>query len=145
MIDLMARYHINPRTGDPGVCSARISCPYGSLESDHFDSKEAARAAYEERRPDQAFTTLQRSTDEMFDDELISAIDRAVESGAMRRFDPALGPEQFEVDSPPEGWGELTDETMAEMDAHYAKLAEDEAYSQDEPFIPEDQDQEPPF
>lgn len=43
----MARYHINPQTGDPGVCKAMVKCPYGDLDKDHYDSKEAARKAYE--------------------------------------------------------------------------------------------------
>lgn len=42
----MSRYHINPRTGDPGLCKAKISCPYGTAD-EHFPSEEKARAAYE--------------------------------------------------------------------------------------------------
>ena len=45
----MARYHINPKTGNPGICRAKSSCPFGDLTADHFDSPEAARAAYEKR------------------------------------------------------------------------------------------------
>lgn len=43
----MARFHINPNTGTPGVCRAAVACPFGDLQNDHFDSAEAARAAYE--------------------------------------------------------------------------------------------------
>jgi hypothetical protein len=43
----MPRYHINPRTGNPGICRAEKSCPFGDMESDHYSSKEAAREAYE--------------------------------------------------------------------------------------------------
>lgn len=46
----MARYHINPKTGDPALCRAKIKCPFGNFESDHYDSKESARTAYEERQ-----------------------------------------------------------------------------------------------
>lgn len=43
----MAKYHINPQTGDPGVCKAIAGgCPFGG-EEEHYTSKEAARAAYE--------------------------------------------------------------------------------------------------
>lgn len=44
----MARYHINPKTGNPGVCRAVKSCPFGDLEADHYESKAAARSSYEE-------------------------------------------------------------------------------------------------
>jgi hypothetical protein len=45
-IFLMASYHVNPETGNPGVCRAKISCRFGDSDK-HFDSKEAAREAYE--------------------------------------------------------------------------------------------------
>jgi len=43
----MAKYHINPTTGEPGQCKARKSCPFGDLENDHYTSAEAAREAFE--------------------------------------------------------------------------------------------------
>ena len=43
----MPRYHLNSATGEPGRCEAMVSCPYGDLESEHYDSPEAARRAYE--------------------------------------------------------------------------------------------------
>lgn len=46
----MAKYHINPETGDPGECKAEIKCRFGSPE-DHYTSPEAARKAFEERQP----------------------------------------------------------------------------------------------
>lgn len=43
----MARYHINPRTGSPGKCSAMSrACPFGG-ESEHYDSQEEAYSAFE--------------------------------------------------------------------------------------------------
>lgn len=39
-------YHVNPKTGEPGICKAAKSCPFGGLEV-HYTSPEAARAAYE--------------------------------------------------------------------------------------------------
>jgi len=42
----MAKFHINGK-GEPGACKATSgNCPFGEIE-DHFDSPEAARAAYE--------------------------------------------------------------------------------------------------
>lgn len=41
----MARYHINSK-GEPGVCRAKLACPFGGDEA-HFASKEEAREAYE--------------------------------------------------------------------------------------------------
>lgn len=43
----MARYHLNPKTGEPGPCRAMVSCPYGNLDTDHYDSVAEARSAYE--------------------------------------------------------------------------------------------------
>jgi len=45
---MSAKYHVNPATGDVGVCTAtKRACSYGDDEN-HFTSAEAARAAYEE-------------------------------------------------------------------------------------------------
>lgn len=43
---MTAKYHINPKTGNPNKCTATRWCPFGR-EKDHFASKEDARAAYE--------------------------------------------------------------------------------------------------
>lgn len=43
------RFHINPETGDAGRCRARRSCPFGDMSTDHFDTADAAREAYEKR------------------------------------------------------------------------------------------------
>jgi hypothetical protein len=43
----MPRYHINPETGNPGVCHAKVACPFGSMDDDHYDSKDEAREAFE--------------------------------------------------------------------------------------------------
>ena len=42
----MAKFHINEK-GEPGVCSAKVSCPYGDLNTQHYPSKEVARKAFE--------------------------------------------------------------------------------------------------
>ena len=44
----MPKYHIVPTTGNPGVCKAQYSCPFGDMTSDHFDNKADARKHYEE-------------------------------------------------------------------------------------------------
>lgn len=44
-----ARYHINPQTGNPGVCRAQYNCRFGSIDREHYDSKEEARAAFEKK------------------------------------------------------------------------------------------------
>lgn len=47
----MAKYHLNPKTGDPGLCRAEDGkCPFGK-DAPHYASKEAAREAYEKDRP----------------------------------------------------------------------------------------------
>ena len=42
----MGRYHINPKTGDPSICKAKISCPFSS-EFEHFENEIAARKFFE--------------------------------------------------------------------------------------------------
>lgn len=42
----MERYHINPETGNPGICRAEVRCRYGGA-AEHYTSKEEARAAFE--------------------------------------------------------------------------------------------------
>lgn len=43
----MTKYHINPRSGQPGLCTASVgSCPFGGIEDHHLTIREA-RKAYE--------------------------------------------------------------------------------------------------
>lgn len=145
----MARYHINPRTGEPGTCRARHACPFGDLESDHYDSPEAAREAYEAGNPEELLRALTKKVDgaidsslEANDDELIAGMKAA----GWREFDPTKGPEQLTMTPDDEllqaiekaGWPKfdptagpeqlefqemefpaLSDETMQEMDEFY--------------------------
>lgn len=55
----MAKYHVNSN-GEPGVCKAQTSCPFGSLEDDHYSSKEEAQEAYEAKMSDQTITKVQK-------------------------------------------------------------------------------------
>lgn len=41
------KFHVNS-AGEPGTCSAQVSCPFGSSD-EHFDSKEEARDFYEKK------------------------------------------------------------------------------------------------
>lgn len=41
------KFHVNS-AGEPGPCSAQVSCPFGSSD-EHFDSKEEARDFYEKK------------------------------------------------------------------------------------------------
>ena len=42
----MAKWHINPKTGEPGLCRALKNCPFGGSD-EHYSSREAAQGAYE--------------------------------------------------------------------------------------------------
>lgn len=45
----MAKYHINPKTGNVGVCQANVrNCFFLLAPDEHFDSEEEARKYYEE-------------------------------------------------------------------------------------------------
>lgn len=50
----MARYHISSRTGNPGLCRAEFQCPFGDIESEHYNSKEEAREAFERAQSNRA-------------------------------------------------------------------------------------------
>ena len=66
----MAKYHINPTTGEPSICRARVRCPFGDLETGHYSSAEAARVAYEQMQKDEASAAgWSRSQLSLFDGE----------------------------------------------------------------------------
>lgn len=44
------KYHINPETGKPGVCRAKIKCRFNVLDEEHYSSKEDAARAYEKQQ-----------------------------------------------------------------------------------------------
>lgn len=46
----MARWHVNPDTGEAGRCSAEYSCPFGGSFNGHQDTKTAAARMYEDFR-----------------------------------------------------------------------------------------------
>lgn len=54
----MARYHINEE-GKPGLCSAVVTCPFGT-EDAHYKSLEQARAAYEATMGEQAISRVRK-------------------------------------------------------------------------------------
>lgn len=56
----MARFHINPNTGEPSPCRAKTACPFGDIKNDHFDSKEAARTTYERQMESSTLPTVKR-------------------------------------------------------------------------------------
>lgn len=43
----MARFHVNPVTGNAGQCKAFYDCPFGDQETGHYDTVDEARAAFE--------------------------------------------------------------------------------------------------
>lgn len=53
----MTKYHITKR-GEPGVCRAAKSCPLGG-ESEHYETKADAAAAYENAQRDQTLPAAQ--------------------------------------------------------------------------------------
>lgn len=56
------RYHIHPQTGVPGKCRAQVSCPFGDLETEHYATPEAARAAFEETMTEAFVANLRGAT-----------------------------------------------------------------------------------
>lgn len=56
----MARFHINDKTGEPGPCRAKKECPFGDLQTEHFDSKDEARRGYEQKMQAQTVQSFQK-------------------------------------------------------------------------------------
>lgn len=57
---MSTRFHVNLATGEPGKCEAKHNCPFGSLDTDHFDSMSDARGAYEKIMESGNFAKLQK-------------------------------------------------------------------------------------
>lgn len=53
----MARYHINPETGEPGSCRAEHTCPFGGS---HHNSPELARLSFERSQVQNTFNQLRK-------------------------------------------------------------------------------------
>lgn len=51
-------FHINPETGEPGPCRATIQCRFGD-NTEHYESPEDARDAYEIRMNEELIRSLQ--------------------------------------------------------------------------------------
>lgn len=50
----MQKFHLSPTTGNPGICKAKYKCAFGDIETEHYSSRELARAAYEEKMSSEA-------------------------------------------------------------------------------------------
>lgn len=46
----MARWHVNPSTGEAGKCTAEYACPFGGSLGGHTSTKGSAAALYEDYR-----------------------------------------------------------------------------------------------
>lgn len=92
-------YHINPKTGNPGVCRAKRSCPFGDLETEHYDSKEAAAAAYEKAMSGSQLTSSKREGEPSdvvyeFPRSLLASAEARIEK-ANKKAEKAGIPERF--------------------------------------------------
>lgn len=68
------KFHINPETGDPKICTATIrACKYGE-ESDHFASREDARKAYEQQMTRSTLSAVAGGRAKNLDDKLYDPI-----------------------------------------------------------------------
>jgi hypothetical protein len=81
----MARYHLNPQTGDPGICRAKKNCPFGDMKSEHYDSKRSARAAYESQMAFKEEKRVQRANSRKLNWNSLTADQKlTVHAGIMR-------------------------------------------------------------
>ena len=75
------RFHINPKTGEPGICHAQKNCPFGG-EDAHFASKNEARAAYEKQMASRDYEVLKDGADSLSLAQL-NKLARATQSSAI--------------------------------------------------------------
>lgn len=74
----MSKFHVNAE-GNPGKCSAEISCPFGG-ESEHYATQDAAREAYEKKMSSEAVPAAS-SKNSASDAEVSKAIYALISSG----------------------------------------------------------------
>jgi hypothetical protein len=74
----VSKFHVNAE-GNPGKCSAEISCPFGG-ESEHYATQDAAREAYEKKMSGEAIPTAS-SKNSASDAEVSKAIYALISSG----------------------------------------------------------------
>lgn len=74
----MSKYHVNP-AGEPGPCGANKQCPFGG-DSDHYETKEAAREAYEKNMAGETLPAASKKSAEG-DAEVSKAIYALISSG----------------------------------------------------------------
>lgn len=79
----MAIYHVNPETGNVGLCSAeKGNCPFGKAE-DHYTSEEAARGSYEAQQ--QAFRDTHKDDLQFYSPEWSGKIPKRLERQLARK------------------------------------------------------------
>lgn len=66
----MTEYHINPETGQPGLCRAKKQCRFGS-SNEHYSTLDEARSAYEKTMSQRAYSNNKKISKNN-DDEAIS-------------------------------------------------------------------------
>jgi len=132
----MTKYHINPETGNPGVCRATKRCRFGDLESDHFESKEAARAAFEQRQQSSTVTVTKPTLAEQEKKLMLlrqETMDRIGE--AFKRVPGRIG-YSYELAIPREEYDQLKD-TLRETEEPLRKLRKELRTDQLEPHHPD--------
>lgn len=80
----MTKYHIVPKTGNPGKCTALIKCPFGD-ETEHYDSANEARAAYEAKMVENSTNVTTLDTYEKTFDAYLNGSPQEV-TGGMKHF-----------------------------------------------------------
>ena len=150
----MARYHINPETGEPGVCKAtKGGCPFGG-ESDHYDSPTAAREAFEAgqssfavviKKSGEAVNTPPRKEIKTFDAELHTALATAEDEYGeaedkqdwLQSKIDSVGKAQSKLDRTLPGTPERGEAMVARDEARTAMLAADLVNWRNSPFYTE--------
>lgn len=113
----MPRYHVSPRTGNAVVCKAKVRCPFGDLQRDHYSSREEALAAYEERMKKSLLPSFDRG--EMVVEALPPSLRVDDDTVVLPRGMYVLGDPSFILGEDAKAWGDWIEVVSQEEGGFY--------------------------
>jgi len=112
----LKKYHVNPETGEPGICVAKFNCRFGG-PSDHYPSEQDARAAFEREmeREQSTFGFYGSRTIESLSPGLITDVD-GIQTGKLAPGDYFIGDPFILIGTyDQEGWNQFVDQVDKDM------------------------------
>lgn len=114
----MPRYHVHPITGVPDVCHAKMECPFGDVQTDHYSTKKEARQAFEQSMKHRMFDS--NGSDDKEVRRIQEEASEILAEAASKSKDPVRGylmKASLDVLTP-----EISDEADIMLSYHYAVM-----------------------